>query len=57
VLWRRRREELDLAAAANPSLKKPRFDVADLKHVITSKGLCTEDIRCSGKSKHCLASH
>ena len=45
-MWRRRREENDLAAAADPLFKKHKFDVHDLKQVIASKGLHTEDIRC-----------
>ena len=47
-MWRRRREENDLAAAADPLFKKRKFDVHDLKQVIASKGLHTEDIRCLG---------
>ena len=50
--WRRRREENDLAAAADPQVKKHRVDEFDLKNLIAAEDLHTEDIRCMRKRGH-----
>lgn len=38
-----------MATAADPRVKKPRYNAFDLKNLIISKNLRTEDIRCFGK--------